>query len=48
MVDLMCEKMLKIIQSVVVGASFVSLSVNEVSIIDNKSWILIHVYMMQA
>jgi hypothetical protein len=46
MVDFMCEQMLKIIQSVVVGASFFSLDVNEVSTIDNKSWILIHVYMM--
>jgi hypothetical protein len=48
MVDCMCEHVLKIIQSVVVGDMFVFLSVNDVTIIDNRSWISIHVYVMQA
>jgi hypothetical protein len=48
MADCMCEHVLKIIQSVVVGDKFVFLSVNDVTIIDNRSWISIHVYVMQA
>jgi hypothetical protein len=48
MVNCMCEHVLKIIQSVVVGDRFVFLSVNDVITIDNRSWISIHVYVMQA
>jgi hypothetical protein len=40
--------MLKKIQSVLGGASFVSLSVDEIIIVHNQSWISIPTYVMQA
>jgi hypothetical protein len=39
---------LKQIQTIVVGASFFCLSANEVIIVDNQSWILVHAYVMHA
>jgi hypothetical protein len=33
---------------IVIGASFLSLSVDEVTIIDNQSWILVHTYVIHA
>jgi hypothetical protein len=40
--------MLKKTQSVLGGASFVSLSVDEIIIVHNQSWISIPTYVMQA
>jgi hypothetical protein len=48
MVDLMCEQVLIFFQNVAAKISFVSLNANESIIIDNQSWILVHVYVMQA
>ncbi len=48
MVDLMCEQVLKKYLNVAVKTSFVSLNANEIIIIDNQSWILIQVYVMQT
>jgi len=48
MVDLMCEHVLNFLKNVVGKTSFVSLNANEIIIIDNQSWISIHVYLMQA
>ncbi len=46
MANFMCEQVLKKIQNVVVISRFVYLGVDEVKIIDDQSWILIHVYVM--
>jgi hypothetical protein len=46
MVDLMFEQVLNLFFNVVTKTSFVSLSANEIIIIDNQSWISIHVYVM--
>jgi hypothetical protein len=42
----MCELMFKKTQSVILGARFISLNVNEIITIDNQSWISIHVYVI--
>ncbi len=42
----LCEKVLNKTFDVVDGASFISLSANEVTIINNYSWILVHVHVM--
>jgi len=42
----MCELMLKKTQSAILGARFISLNVDEITTIDNQSWISIHVYVM--
>jgi hypothetical protein len=47
MVDLMCKQVLKK-KNVVAKTSFVFFNVNEIIIIDNQSWISIHVYVMQT
>lgn len=41
---MMCELMLERTQSAILGARFISLNVDEINIIDNQSWISIHVY----
>jgi hypothetical protein len=42
----MCELMLKKTQNTICGARFISLNVDEITIIDDQSWISIHVYVM--
>lgn len=44
--QILCEKVLNKTFDVVDGASFISLSVDEVTIINNDSWILVHVHVM--
>jgi hypothetical protein len=44
----MSEQVLKQIQIIVLKASFLFLSANEVIIIDNQSYILVHAYVMHA
>jgi hypothetical protein len=44
----MCEQVLKTNLNVAIKRSFVCLSANEIIIIDNQSWISIHVYVMHA
>jgi hypothetical protein len=44
----MSKQLLKQIQTIVVRASFLSLSVDEVITIDNQSWMLVHAYVMHA
>ncbi len=48
MVDCMSKQVLKQTQTIVVGASFLSLSVDEVTTIDNQSQISVHAYVMFA
>jgi hypothetical protein len=48
MADCMSKQVLKQIQTIIIGASFLSLSVDEVIIIDNQSWILVHAYVMHT
>jgi hypothetical protein len=48
MVDYMSEQVLKQIQTIVVKASFLSLSVDEVINVNNQSWILVHAYVMHG
>jgi hypothetical protein len=43
----MSEQVLKQ-KFIVVGAGFLSLSVDEVTTIDNQSWILVHAYVIHA
>jgi hypothetical protein len=38
--------MLKKIQSAILGAWFIFLTVDEITTIDNQSWISIHMYVM--
>ncbi len=44
----MSEQVLKQIQTVIIGANFFSLNANEVTTIDDQSWILVHAYVMHA
>jgi hypothetical protein len=44
--QILCDKVLNKTLGVVDGASFVSLSANEITIINNQSWILIHAHVM--
>jgi hypothetical protein len=44
----MCEQVLKKIKSVVVISRFVYLGADKLKIIDNQSWILVRVYVMQS
>jgi len=48
MADCMSKQVLKQIQTIVVGPSFLSLNANEVITIDNQSWISMHAYVMHA
>ncbi len=48
MADCMSKQVLKQIQTIVVGPSFLSLNVNEVITIGNQSWISMHAYVMHA
>jgi hypothetical protein len=44
--QILCEKVLSKTLNVVDGASFVSLSANEITNINNYSWIFVHVHVM--
>ncbi len=48
MANCMSEQLLKQIQTIVVRANFLSLSADEVIIIDNQSWMLVHAYVMHG
>jgi hypothetical protein len=48
MADCMCEHVLKKIKLLLLGQAFLSLNTNEVIIVDNQSWLLVHVYVMHA
>jgi hypothetical protein len=44
----MFEQVLKQIQTIIIGANFLSLNANEVITIDDQFWILVHAYVMHA
>ncbi len=48
MANYMFEQILKQIQTIVTKANFLSLSVDEVTIVDNQYWISVHAYVMHA
>ncbi len=48
MANYMSKQVLKQIQTIVTQASFLSLSVDEVTIVDDQFWISVHAYVMHA
>ncbi len=44
----MCEQILKRTQIAIARASFIPSNVDKVIIVDNQSWLSIHVYVMHA
>ncbi len=44
----MFEQVLEQIQTIIIGANFLSLNANEVITIDDQFWILVHAYVMHA